>query len=325
ESKTMAETAAQPDADPIVTMLMEDENFVVDTWLVSNDSVFDLSGYDVVIGQEPFGSSSAIWKRGGSLGMGSLTVPHIINKVYAMKAGRGFATGAAGSGAEQASDFFLHVDAANQTNDLFKGLAFEGDSIRIFWAGFADDGSDDGEHFKGLQYATDVTFNPANSALAMSTKAPANATVGINYLATGDSIGSEEMQAPMITMAMNYGAICGNNGRNMTGAALTIWRNAVYMLAGLPVPEEAIVTSVKEVSKKAADVSVYPSITSGMFTVEFANEPGMITVYNLSGRVVKQVVPSSGKESISIDGTGLYIIKAESAGASKLFKVVKTN
>ncbi|MFB6320096.1 LamG-like jellyroll fold domain-containing protein [Saccharicrinis sp. FJH54] len=318
ESKTMAETATQPDNDPIVTMLMKDDNFVVDTWLVANDSVFDLSGYDVVIGQEPFGSSSAIWKRDGSLGMGSLTVPHIINKVYAMKAGRGFATGASGSGGEQASDFYLHVDPANQANDLFKGLTFVGDSIRIFLEGFADDGSADGEHFKGLQYATDVMFNPANSALAMSTKAPANATVGINYLATGDSIGSEEMQAPMITMAMNYGAICGNSGKNITAAGLTIWRNAVYMLAGLPVPEEAY-TSVSKVRNDAVSVSVYPNPARDVVNISFGLDRKAavsLSVYSVSGQLVElrdDKLYESGEHKLTVNTSemkaGLYIYK----------------
>ncbi|MFC0877332.1 T9SS type A sorting domain-containing protein, partial [Saccharicrinis sp. FJH2] len=124
----------------------------------------------------------------------------------------------------------------------------------------------------------------------------------------------------------NYGSIIRNWGNNLTSEGLTLWRNAVYMLAGLEVPTELVQSSVgvNKVQSEAS-VTVYPSITSGTFTVEFANEPGMITVYNLSGKVIKQVVPSSSKENISIDGSGLYIIKAESAGVSKLFKVVKTN
>jgi len=35
---------------------------------------------------------------------------------------------------------------------------------------------------------------------------------------------------------MNFGAICANAGQNITSDGLTIWRNAVYMLAGLEVP-----------------------------------------------------------------------------------------
>ena len=79
-AKTMVEVAAQTDSDPIITMLQADENFEVEVMLVANDSVVDLSGYDVVVAQEGFGSSSDIFKPGGSLGMASFEVPFILNK-----------------------------------------------------------------------------------------------------------------------------------------------------------------------------------------------------------------------------------------------------
>jgi len=42
---------------------------------------------------------------------------------------------------------------------------------------------------------------------------------------------------------MNFGAICANAGQNITSDGLTIWRNAVYMLAGLEVPATKATTS----------------------------------------------------------------------------------
>ncbi|MFB6342767.1 LamG-like jellyroll fold domain-containing protein [Saccharicrinis sp. FJH62] len=72
-------------------------------------------------------------------------------------------------------------------------------------------------------------------------------------------------------------------------------------------------------------IHVYPSISSGSFTVEFAGKPGLITVYDLSGKIVKQQLASSSKEDLTISQNGVYLIKAESEGSNQLFKVVKTN
>ncbi len=257
EDQDMDATATPVDNDPIIQMLTADENIEIDVMVIAEDSVLELSMYDVVIGQESFGSSSPVWKRGGVLGMGSLTVPHIINKVYTMKDGRGFQDGAAGSGSEQAGDYYLHVDTSMQSHDLFAGLTFEGDSVQIFLNGYKDDGGADDAYHKGLQYAVNVEFSPADTALAMSTMAPETATVGINYLETGDMIGSETMLSPMITMCMNFGAISAAGGDNITEAGLTIWRNAVYILAGLEVPSDPIILSaeIAEVSSSVGTVT----------------------------------------------------------------------
>lgn len=44
----------------------------------------------------------------------------------------------------------------------------------------------------------------------------------------------------MIAMAMNFGAISKDGGRNFTSEGLTIWRNAVYSLANLNIPAEMV-------------------------------------------------------------------------------------
>ncbi|MFC0877334.1 LamG-like jellyroll fold domain-containing protein [Saccharicrinis sp. FJH2] len=155
-------------------------------------------------------------------------------------------------------------------------------------------------------YIVSGEFRIGVAANDVELTAPTNTTTGqwetMDFeVSTGDNVGASQL--------MYF------NNYNLTGTVGYIDNWEMYELKGV---------GVHKLNNKE-EISVYPTVSSDVFTVEFANEPGMITVYNLSGKVVKQVVPSSSKERISIEGTGLYIIKAESAGASKLFKVVKTN
>ncbi|MFB6344132.1 hypothetical protein ACE1ET_20605, partial [Saccharicrinis sp. FJH62] len=220
--------------------------------------------------------------------------------------GKAFSGGATGGVAEVADSPYLVVDPANQSHALFTGMTFTDDKIMIVGETATDDG---GAGTKSLQYGTDQVISGDNTLLGYQEGAEGNVTVGVNYIPAGSTIGSETTKADAVLICQNYGSIIHNWGNNLTSEGLTLWRNAVYMLAGLEVPTELVQSSVgvNKVQSEAT-VTVYPSITSGTFTVEFAGEPGMITVYNLSGKVVKQVVPSSGKENISIDGSGLYII-----------------
>lgn len=313
EDKMMDATATQPDSDPIVKMLMADPMLDVDVFTIAKTDTIDLGAYDVVIAQEPFSSSGDVWKSTGALGMGVLEVPFIHNKVYTMKDGRGFTDGAAGSGGEVAGTFYIKVDPANQANELFNGLTFDGDSVQIFMEGANDDGSLGGT--KGLQYAVNVEIKDATGAikdtkLASGQNDPAEATVCINDLAAGDSIGSEELKVRMIEIANNFGAICANGGTNITNAGLTIWRNAVYSLAGIDVPTEmaknqykkiAYVTEIKDMDATATQpgndpiVQMLKSDDNFVVTVmEVAND----SVFSLDGYdvVVAQEPFSSGSD-----------------------------
>ena len=72
-----------------------------------------------------------------------------------------------------------------------------------------------------------------------------------------------------------------------------------------------------------SNIKVYPTVSTGEFTVEMEGQSSLITVYDLAGRLVKQVKSNSQREIISIDQKGMYIVKVESDGDTKLFKVFK--
>ncbi len=81
-------------------------------------------------------------------------------------------------------------------------------------------------------------------------------------------------------------------------------------------------TSVK--TPEVANVSVYPTFTDGSFTVETEGGASTVSVYDLSGSLVKQQSFTSNVQNITVKDAGMYIMKVENQGASKVFKVFKT-
>ncbi|MFB6343226.1 DNRLRE domain-containing protein [Saccharicrinis sp. FJH62] len=314
--KKIAYVTSGAASDPISNMLSSDENLEVDIV----DGSGDYSSYDVVIGQESFASDDVVWSLGGSLNLRN-SVPMIMNKTWAWKSNKPAVTSTAS--VNRIADVTVTVDAANQLNPLFSGITFTDNSIQLFREPVGEIGLD---VLNGLAMS-DKTTLLASASNVTST----DSSIVINDIPAGTQIGTNAEDvtgARIIAFCMNYETLADVTG--ITSENMTIWRNAVYMLAGLIPPAELYVNedyigvAVQEINSNAS-ISVYPSISSGSFTVEFANNPGMITVYNLSGKVVKQLVATTKIENINIIGSGLYIIKAESAGVSKLFKVVKTN
>ncbi|HPR30669.1 MAG TPA: T9SS type A sorting domain-containing protein, partial [Prolixibacteraceae bacterium] len=249
-AKVMAPTAAPVDNDPIIQLLNNDPNIDLEVLLVAADAVVDVTGYAAVIVQEGFNSSAAIIKPGGSLGMANIPVPFLLNKTYTMRSGRGFAADTPGSGGEIEGTLYLRIPEANRANPLFKGITLVGDSVQILKTGAADNGDD--TRTKGLNYATDVVITAENTLLASGINDPANATVCVNDIPAGATIGSEVLQARMITVGMNFGAICKDGGNNLTSAGLTLWRNAVYSLVGFDIPDTPVVASTEATGMTAS-------------------------------------------------------------------------
>ncbi|WP_258104208.1 T9SS type A sorting domain-containing protein [Marinoscillum sp. MHG1-6] len=246
---TLDETVAK---DPVLAMYLADPN--LDVTVINQDAddtggPLDMTGYDLIIAQESYGSSSVIYQPGRTLGIGTYAIPVIYNKVYALRDGRGFTGGAAGSGGEVEADYWLK--SFDTAHELFKGITFApGDSVQMFKRGAFDDGNyireaTGVEYFKAFQYgngvAVDVTSG-SNTLLGMPNKASAvgTANIGVNLLTTGAVVGSQTLQADMITIPMNIGGMSSKMGANFTGAGLTLWRNAAYHLTGITVPAEGV-------------------------------------------------------------------------------------
>jgi hypothetical protein len=73
-----------------------------------------------------------------------------------------------------------------------------------------------------------------------------------------------------------------------------------------------------------SSIKVYPTYSTGNFNVETSGSHGMITVYNLSGKLVLQKVIESTRETVTVRDRGMYIMKVQSDNSLKTFKVFKT-
>jgi hypothetical protein len=234
DDRTMTSTAVAFDNDPVIQMLKADPNFEVDVKIVATDSVVDLSPYDIVIVQEGFSSSAKIFQPGGTLALENIAVPFIYNKAYALRDGKAVTSATATAGQTPAKQLHIVVETGKETHPLFSGITMTSDSIKMFKAP-ADDYGSDGE--KTMNYASDLEMTDATTLLAKLKGATGNISVCFNDIPAGTVLGTEDtLKARMIAIGENYGAISKDLGRNLTDENITIWRNAVYLLAGLEVP-----------------------------------------------------------------------------------------
>ena len=72
-----------------------------------------------------------------------------------------------------------------------------------------------------------------------------------------------------------------------------------------------------------ASIKVYPTYSSGDFTVQTSGTRGMITVYNLVGKLVVQKQIESNRETVNVQERGMYIMRVQSDNSLKTFKVFK--
>ena len=83
-------------------------------------------------------------------------------------------------------------------------------------------------------------------------------------------------------------------------------------------------TAVSDIEISNASIMVYPTYSSGDFTVKTTGNKGMITVYDLVGKLVLKRTIESTEQKVTVEKEGMYIMKVESEGAVKTFKIFKT-
>ncbi len=85
---------------------------------------------------------------------------------------------------------------------------------------------------------------------------------------------------------------------------------------------EYVITSNDAIAETS--IKVYPTVSNrGEFNVA-TNAASTITVYDLSGKLVQQQNSSSTLQTITLEKSGMYIMKVASEGEVKTFKVFKT-
>lgn len=235
---TLEKELAEGASDPIYAMLAADPKLNVTLNVITDKSetaVVDLSGYDAIIVQESFGSSDGILTK-GALSPSNVKVPYLINKIF------GFQKDRITDGATTETEGTLNLTVVNAESPLFNGI--EGTDVKMFHAG-ADDNAGNTRN-KTFGYSTGVTLSAEGTLVAAPTGAADAAQVAINVIPAGATVGTHTLEAQMITMNMNYGAITREAGRYMTDANYTLWRNAAYTLVGLDVPAEGVDMAVND-------------------------------------------------------------------------------
>jgi len=310
--KTMATDATTSANDPIIQMLSADPNLQVTVKVVdAAAAIDDLATYDVIVVQEAFSSSAAILQTTGSLALKSIPKPFIYNKSYALKSGRALGTSSATGGKEAGSTLSITVEASALTNDLFKACTFgSNNDISIFNALTKDDGLlGDALSIKAINYSTGNVISGSSTILAQPSVLNADGSavaVCINDIPAGSTIDSETTLSRMIAISMNFGAICANGGTNITDDGLTVWRNAVYILAGLTVP------STKATLPNASAVNAPNDFSALSFDGKsvYNTNSSVVNIFNVAGKLIST---SSDKEiNMSNFTKGIYIVKTNS-------------
>ncbi len=265
-NKAMDATATTVDNDPIIQVLKADPNIDLTVMLAAADAVINnLADFDVVVVQESFNSAAAILKPTGSLGIANMPVPFVYNKTFALQRNDRAMTASTAT-ANESGSLTITVEAGAVTNDLFKACTVGANNdIKVLNATAADLGA---AGTKALNFNRGHSIS--NATLLAQPTGTTDATVAINDMPPGTTIDSETLTSRMIAISMNFGAISANNGRNITDDGLTIWRNAVYILAGLPVPDTkaSLSTSIDQVRDQSEIISVRYFNLSGIEVFE---------------------------------------------------------
>lgn len=332
--KTMDATADSVQADPVYRMLAKDTLLKVTLKVltdVSATATFDMSTFDAMIIQESFSSTAAILKPTGALALSKLAAPTLINKTYTFKAGGVFATGAAGVGAEAAlGTFAIKVDSINKANPLFRGITFAADTVRLFTAGASDLGAITAVPTTA---ATNKALNGANGVVGAERTLlayPVGMTpaISINDILAGDTIGGQITKSRIITMNMNFGAMCREHGQKMTNANYTLWRNAVYSMVGLTIPNTPM-NIITEIATPAVEngtsIVVYPNPTTNFVNIGNLNLNSTVKIYNMTGQQVFNGKANSDVMSVDMSrySNGIYMLQVVSNGKSLKSKIIK--
>jgi hypothetical protein len=80
-----------------------------------------------------------------------------------------------------------------------------------------------------------------------------------------------------------------------------------------------VFVGIKNLRLKA---SVYPTVSNGIFNVEFEGKPGTITVYSITGSKVLTRKASSSMETINLNQEGVYLFRVETEEEIQTVRVV---
>lgn len=89
--------------------------------------------------------------------------------------------------------------------------------------------------------------------------------------------------------------------------------------------EEETAIEPSTFSDATSGITVYPTVSSdGIYTIHIAGgRPAIISVFDLRGKALQQMVARAEKTELHLSDAGFYLIRANTAKGSEVFKVVK--
>lgn len=311
--------------DPIVRMFTADPKFNIT--VVQTDAAgtgLSLAGYDLVIAQETFGSGDGIFKPTGPLAIKNLTIPVIYNKSWALRNTRAVTDADAAINISPA--LTLTVDPANQSNALFKGITFTGNEFPLYNTtsdNFGGTGVNSIDVLNNLDISVTGTLLGTNPNVTDADKA-----IVVNDIPAGTQLGTvatDVLPSRMIAFAFNYGPIIKGDGANITSEALTLWRNAAYLLTGLTAPNSLYVNpdfvtlSIDKVGE-VSNVSSNVRAIGNRIYVSNVTSSTEVNIYSITGALVK-----SFKTNTDVDfnfKSGIWIATVKTFEGAKAVKLL---
>jgi hypothetical protein len=315
--------------DPIFKMFQADTNFNITVLETDgNGTGLDLTGYDLVIAQETFGSSDGIWTPTGPLGIKNITIPVIHNKTWALRNGK--AISSAGAGVVLSTSVTVAIDPSNQTNTLFNGIDFSGgNDVRLYSELAPNNGANDvtGTNAFDILQNVEIGTTGTNLASVSDLTTSPDTSIIINEIPLGTQLGTavtDVLQVPMVAFSFNYGAIIKNDGANISPEALTIWRNAAYKLTGLSVPTTLVanpdftlsIDKVGEVSRVSTNVRAI----GNRIYVSNVKSGTEVNIYAITGALVKTI--KTNEDTNFAFKSGLWIATVKTFEGTKAVKFI---
>lgn len=345
-------TSVQKDGAPNTTALEISPGVAANSSLANITAFY--SNYDLVVTQESFGGTTAIWKSGGLFGIKSFTIPVIYTKLFALQNTRAI-TDVAGTPVSNVTATIpagnklgVTVDPVNQSNPLFTGVTFTANEAKLFTAGASDAGLSTGTTaIKAIDMGfneniTDITTGdlanqknttlgylttantPTVSTVTTNPVAPAtvnpNSTLCINDIPAGTYFGTAGDQLPsrMILLAFNYGATVMGYGATTPVSNITADGLKIFKNAALILTGQSL--GVNQNTLAQDSVSVSPNPTSGLVSVNSTSAVKAITVYDAAGKKVSS--SKTNTVDLSHQEKGIYLVQVQTENGSTTKKVV---
>ena len=260
----------------------------------NGDRIPDPQFFDLVIAQETLSSGGDFFTPTGKLGVRNIKTPIIYNKSSAFRDGRAVTDTDANNLNTQ--NLSITVLPENQDNDLFSGIDFSGSNeIRLLAETSESNGNDGGD--RAIEIINGLNISPTGSLLASVPEVSnAEQAVVFNFWPQGTQLGENPMDVlntDAFAFSLSYGAIVNGDGENISSEALTMWRNAAYILTGLEVPSELYFnpdfTLSIDKAGKVSNVSSNVRAIGNRIYVSDVKSSAEINIYSISGVLVKTI------------------------------------